>query len=392
MHLTLEQEKMLNGEYGDITAKMMRLLVRIGDIYNAEKMIPVASVQVAGVSYKSIGDAGLEFLQDVSKEAKVKVLTYLNPAGMDIENWREMGIDEEFAKKQIEIINSFKKMGIVISATCTPYLAGNLPRYRQHIAWSESSAVSFANSVIGARTNREGGPSALASAITGYTPYYGLHLDENREPTIVVKVNTELKTSTDFAAMGYYVGREIKKEIPYFKGMKNGADVDDLKELGAAMAASGAVALYHAENITPDADRVSINDLEKIEFGKDELKETYDRLNTGDEPDIIIFGCPHASLNEIIKIVKILEEKKSKSRKPFWICTSRAIKEIAERMEIDRKIEEAGGKIVADTCMVVSPIENLFETTAVNSGKAAHYLPGFCKQKVVFKSMEELLS
>ncbi|HEC77301.1 MAG TPA: DUF521 domain-containing protein [Thermoplasmatales archaeon] len=390
MHLTSEQEKMLNGEYGDITAKMMRLLVRIGDIYNAEKMIPVASVQVAGVSYKSIGDAGLKFLQDVSKEAKVKVLTYLNPAGMDIENWREMGIDEKFAKKQIEIINSFKKMGIVISATCTPYLAGNLPRYRQHIAWSESSAVSFANSVIGARTNREGGPSALASAITGYTPYYGLHLDENREPTIVVKVDAELKTSTDFAAMGYYVGKEIKKEIPYFKGIKNGADVDDLKELGAAMAASGAVALYHAENITPDADKVSINGLEKIEFGKDELKETYDRLNTGEEPDIIIFGCPHASLNEIIKIAKILEGKKS--RKPFWICTSRAVKEIAERMEIDKKIGKAGGKIIADTCMVVSPIEDLFETTAVNSGKAAHYLPGFCKQKVVFKSMEELLS
>lgn len=390
MHLTSEQEKMLNGGYGDITAKMMRLLVRIGDIYNAEKMIPVASVQVAGVSYKSIGDAGLKFLQDVSKEAKVKVLTYLNPAGMDIENWREMGIDEKFAKKQIEIINSFKKMGIVISATCTPYLAGNLPRYRQHIAWSESSAVSFANSVIGARTNREGGPSALASAITGYTPYYGLHLDENREPTIVVKVDAELKTSTDFAAMGYYVGKEIKKEIPYFKGIKNGADVDDLKELGAAMAASGAVALYHAENITPDADKVSINGLEKIEFGKDELKETYDRLNTGEEPDIIIFGCPHASLNEIIKIAKILEGKKS--RKPFWICTSRAVKEIAERMEIDKKIGKAGGKIIADTCMVVSPIEDLFETTAVNSGKAAHYLPGFCKQKVVFKSMEELLS
>lgn len=381
---------MLNGEQGEITARMMRLLVRIGEIYNAEKMIPVASVQVAGVSYKSIGDAGLEFLQDVSKEAKVRVLTYLNPAGMDIENWREMGIDENFAKKQIEIINAFKKMGIIISATCTPYLAGNLPRYRQHIAWSESSAVSFANSVIGARTNREGGPSALASAITGYTPYYGLHLDENREPTIVIKVDTELKTSTDFAAMGYYIGKEVKKEIPYFKGIREDADVDDLKELGAAMAASGAVALYHAENITPDADKVSIDGLEKIEFGKDELRETYDKLNTGEEPDIIIFGCPHASLNEILKIAKILDGRKT--RKPFWICTSRAVKEIAERMGIDKKIESAGGKIVADTCMVVSPIENLFETTAVNSGKAAHYLPGFCKQRVVFKSMEELLS
>ncbi|KAA0015001.1 MAG: DUF521 domain-containing protein [Thermoplasmata archaeon] len=388
MHLTPEQEKMLEGEHGEMIAKMMRLLVRLGDVYNASKMIPVASVQVAGVSYKSIGDAGLEFLQDIAREARVKVLTFLNPAGMDLENWREMGIDEGFAKKQAAIIEAFKKMGIVISATCTPYLAGNLPRYRQHIAWSESSAVSFANSVIGARTNREGGPSALAAAITGFTPYYGLHLDENRQSNVIVEVKAELKTSTDFAAMGHYVGREVKKGIPYFKGIKN-ADVDDLKGLGAAIAASGAIALYHAEGITPEAKEVNIEGLEKIEFGEEEKRETYERLNTGEEEDIIIFGCPHASLKEIIKISKLVEGRKA--RKPFWICTSRAVKEIAERMELDEKISKAGGKIVADTCMVVSPIEKLFSTTAVNSAKAAHYLPGFCKQKVIFKSMEELL-
>ncbi len=388
MHLTKEQERMLEGEEGEVVARMMRLLVRLGDVYKAEKMIPIASVQVAGVSYKSIGDAGLEFLQDIADEARVKVLTFLNPAGMDLENWREMGINEEFARKQLAIIDAFRKMGIVISATCTPYLAGNLPRYRQHIAWSESSAVSFANSVIGARTNREGGPSALAAAITGFTPYYGLHLDENRHPNVIVRVKTDLKTSSDFAAMGYYVGKEVKKGIPYFQGIKD-ADVDDLKELGAAMAASGAVALYHVEGITPEAKEVSIEGLDKIEFGEEELKETYEKLNTGEEPDIIIFGCPHASLNEIIKVAKIVEGKKA--RKPFWICTSRAVKEIAERMGLEERIREAGGKIIADTCMVVSPIENLFNTTAVNSAKAAHYLPGFCKQKVVFKSMEDLL-
>ncbi len=388
MYLNKEQEAMLNGEYGSIVSKMMRLLVRLGDIYKAEKMIPVASVQVAGVSYKSIGDAGLEFLQDIAKEAKVKVLTFLNPAGMDLENWKEMGISEEFAKKQLAIIEAFKKMGIVISATCTPYLAGNLPRYKQHIAWSESSAVSFANSVIGARTNREGGPSALAAAITGYTPYYGLHLDENRQPHYIVKVNVDLNNSTDFAAMGYYIGKEIKNRIPYFVGIKE-ASIDDLKALGAAMAASGAVALYHVENITPDAEYVAKEGIEKIEFGEKELKETYEKLNSGEEEDIIIFGCPHASLNEIIKIAKLVEGKKMK--KQFWICTSRAVKEIAKKMGLEEKIREAGGKIIADTCMVVSPIENLFSTTAVNSAKAAHYLPGFCKQKVVFKKMEDLL-
>jgi len=389
MYLTKEQEKMLEGEEGEVVEKLMRLLVRLGDIYNADRMIPVGSVQVSGVSYKSIGDPGLEFLEDfASKGVKVKVLTYLNPAGMDLENWREIGIPADFAEKQNRIISAFKKMGIVITATCTPYLAGNLPRFREHIAWSESSAVSFSNSVIGARTNREGGPSALAAAICGFTPNYGLHLDENRKPDFVIDVKADLSFNADFGAMGYFVGSAVKNKIPYFRGIKE-ANTDNLKALGAAMAASGAVALYHVEGMTPEAGLMDTEGLEVIEFGNEELKETYEKLNTGEEPDVVILGCPHASLREIAEVARRVEGKTLK--KPLWICTSRAMKETAERMGLLDVIEKAGGKIVADTCMVVSPIENLFKTTAVNSGKAAHYLPGFCKQKVVFANINDLL-
>jgi len=389
MYLTKEQEKMLEGEEGEVVEKLMRLLVRLGDIYNADRMIPVGSVQVSGVSYKSIGDPGLEFLEDfASKGVKVKVLTYLNPAGMDLENWREIGIPADFAERQNRIISAFKKMGIVITATCTPYLAGNLPRFREHIAWSESSAVSFSNSVIGARTNREGGPSALAAAICGFTPNYGLHLDENRKPDFVIDVKADLSFNADFGAMGYFVGSAVKNKIPYFRGIKE-ANTDNLKALGAAMAASGAVALYHVEGMTPEAGLMDTEGLEVIEFGNEELKETYEKLNTGEEPDVVILGCPHASLREIAEVARRVEGKTLK--KPLWICTSRAMKETAERMGLLDVIEKAGGKIVADTCMVVSPIENLFKTTAVNSGKAAHYLPGFCKQKVVFANINDLL-
>ena len=129
MHLTKEEEKILDGEEGEVPERLFRLLVRLGDIYGAEKMIPVGSVQVAGVSYKSVGDPGLAFLEDMaSKGAKVKVLTYLNPAGMDLENWEKLGFPKDFAKNQIRVMDAFKKMGIVITSTCTPYLAGNLPR------------------------------------------------------------------------------------------------------------------------------------------------------------------------------------------------------------------------------------------------------------------------
>jgi len=390
MYLTKEEEKILDGEKGEVLERMFRLLVRLGDIYGADKMIPVGSVQVAGVSYKSIGDPGTEFLEDMaSKGAKVKVLTYLNPAGMDLENWKDFGFPEDFAKNQLRIMNAFKKMGIVITSTCTPYLAGNLPRFREHIAWSESSAVSFSNSVIGARTNREGGPSALAAALCGVTPNYGLHLWENRQPTVKIKVDADLVFNSDFGALGYYVGKQVKNKIPYFIGIKN-ADTDQLKSLGAAMAASGAVALYHVEGLTPEADLVEKKDLETINVGKKEIKETYDKLSSGKKPDIVILGCPHSSLREISRLAKKLEGKHLK--KPIWICTSRMIKEAAIRMGYNEIITKAGGSIVADTCMVVSPIEKMgYKTTGVNSGKAANYLPGFCKQEVVFANIDDLV-
>lgn len=381
---------MLAGEHGEVVERNFRLLVRLGEIYGADRMIHVGSVQVAGVSYKSIGDPGLEFLEDLaSKGARVQVPTTLNPPGMDLEDWEELGFPTDFAEKQVRIIKAFRKMGVMMTATCTPYLVGNLPRFGEHIAWSESSAVSFANSVIGARTNREGGPSALAAALCGVTPNYGLHLDENRRPSFLIKVNAELKNSSDFGALGYHVGKIVKEKVPYFQGIK-GADIDQLKALGAAMAASGAVALYHIEGLTPEAGFMDLSGLETIEVGERELREAYEKLNTGKDPDIIILGCPHASLKEIATLACKLEGKRL--RKPLWICTSRVTKEAATKMGFTELIERAGGKVVADTCTVVSPIERMgYKTVGVDSGKAANYLPGFCKQQVVFKSLDDLL-
>ena len=390
MYLTTEEEGILNGEAGPVAERMFRLLVRLGEIYGADKMIPVGSVQVAGVSYKSIEEPGTTFLEDIAAQgAKVKVLTFLNPAGMDLEDWRKLGFPETFAKNQMRIMNAFKQMGIVITATCTPYLAGNLPRFREHIAWSESSAISFSNSVIGARTNREGGPSALAAAICGKTPNYGFHRWEERQPSIKINVETDLVFDSDFGALGYTLGKQIKNKIPYFTGIKN-ADTDQLKALGAAMAASGAVALYHVEGLTPEADLVKKDNLETITVTKKDLQDAYAKLNTGKEPDIVILGCPHASLREIGSVAAKVQGKHL--RKPLWVCTSRMMKEAADRMGYTQTIEKAGGHIVADTCMVVSPIEDMgFKTTGVTSGKAANYLPGFCKQSVCFANLDALV-
>jgi hypothetical protein len=390
MHLTSEEEKVLAGERGEVPARSLRLLVKLGDIYGAEKMIPIGSAQIAGVSYKSIGDPGRDFLEDYARlGAKVRVPTFLNPAGMDIEQWEELRFPKKFAEQQMRIMDAFSKMGIIMSATCTPYLAGNLPRFGEHIAWSESSAVSFANSVIGARTNREGGPSALAAAICGVTPDYGYHRDENRQPHFHIKVTAKLEFSSDFGALGWFVGKIVKDKIPYFTGLPD-AGTDELKALGAAMAASGAVALYHAEGLTPEARWARKENLQTVDFGPRDLSDTYAKLSPAKEPDIVVIGCPHASMKEIARVAQLLEGKHLK--KPLWVCTSRVMKEAARRMGYAAIIEKAGGRIVADTCMVVAPIEEMgYKTTGVNSGKAASYLPGHCKQNVMYGRVEDLI-
>ena len=171
MRLTSEENEMLAGAKGRAVQKAMQILAALGNIYGARRMIPVSSVQIAGVSYDNLGEAGLQFLAEMANGGRrVCVPSTLNPAGMDIENWAALGIQPEFAEKQMLVLEAFSRMGVTTTCTCTPYLIGNLPRYGDHLAWSESSAVCYANSIIGARTNREGGPSALAAALTGRTP------------------------------------------------------------------------------------------------------------------------------------------------------------------------------------------------------------------------------
>ncbi|MBW2261091.1 MAG: aconitase X catalytic domain-containing protein [Deltaproteobacteria bacterium] len=390
VRLTDDQRLMLEGGRGGIVQKLMRLLVRLGEIYGAGRMVDISSAQISGVSYKSIGDPGLEFLEDVAgRGARVSVPAFMNPAGMDLEDWRALGFPEEFAAGQKRIIDALTSMGVAPSATCTPYLAGNLPRRGEHLAWAESSAVSYANSVIGARTNREGGPSALAAAVCGCTPLHGLHIDDNRGPSVRVEVDASLASRADHGALGWHVGRKVESSIPYFTGL-GPASPDDLKALGAAMAASGAVALYHAGGLTPEAHLHDPSLLPSIRVGRKELDEACARLGSNSRPDLVVTGCPHASLEEVADVAHRLEGRKLAT--PLWVCTSRFVKDLAAREGLQSIIEQAGGRLVADTCMVVAPIERMgFKTTAVDSGKAAHYLPGLCGQRVVFRDLASLI-
>ena len=387
MYLTRDEEEILAGEEGESSRKAMELVVALGKIYGAEDLIDITSAHLSGASYKTIGDGGLKYLEDMAKGgARVTVPSTLNPVGMDRIRWKEMHISSAFAEKQLRIIELYERMGVKPTCSCTPYLGDNVPSLGDHVAWAESSALSFVNSYIGAKTNREGGPGALAAAIIGKTANYGLHLDENRKPTVIIEAEIDGSVFS-YSMLGQAVGMAIGGGIPYFRGID--PTVDDAKTMSAAMAAAGSVALYHVEGVTPEAGNYDTKGLESIHIGKKELAQAYDKLNTAEDIQLIALGCPHLSKKEMKDIASFLKGKKKKNKNvEIWFCTSSKIREeCAEEV----RIMEEFGPVLADTCMVVAPIEGIFERTGTNSAKAGNYLPTLCSQKVVCRDISKLM-
>jgi predicted aconitase len=383
MFLEHEEEQILNGEFGETRQQMMELLVGLGTVFGAERLVPIASAQVSGASYKTIGKWGLEWLQGLN--ARVAVPTVLNPIGMDRDRWREMGVPEDFAAKQEAVIDAYEHLGIRLECTCTPYYL-SITQYGEHLAWAESSAVAYANSVIGARTNREGGPGALAAAIVGRTPYYGLHIFKNRQPSIGITVDdpAAVKDAADYGALGYVAGKIVGNRIPLFSGIR--PNRDQLKALGAAMAATGAVALYHVDGITPEARLPTFRrDVsETVEIRMDEVREVFSSI----EVDAIAVGCPHLSPAEMETLAGLLEGKTVK--KPFFVFAARGV--IAESRAAVERIERSGARVYADTCVVVSPALDRFDAIMVNSGKALAYVPTMCGAVARIGTMEECVA
>ncbi len=390
MRLTPEEQDMLNGKHGKAARKSMEILTTLGEIFDANCMVDVSSVQIAGVSYANLGEAGLDFLSEMAEDGKVKILTTLNPAGMDRENWQTLGISEAFATNQIRVIDAFAKMGVITTCSCTPYFIGNVPHFGQHVAWAESSAVCYANSVIGARTNREGGPSALASALTGKTPKYGYHLDENRHGQVSIKVAAHVTGADGFGVLGKAIGDkliELGKNTPFIAGISS-ATVEELKSFCASVATYGGTALFHMEGITPEFERYPKPGVGAFEINQEDLeKARFTLIDDELEIDFVSVGCPHASISEIRKIAGLLKRKKV--TKEFWITTARPIKRVADEAGYSKIIEDAGAKFAADTCCVVAPIKGRFKCMIVDSAKACYYGRARNKLKVKIGTIEE---
>jgi predicted aconitase len=415
LRLTAEEQAFLEGSAG--VRRAMEIVVALARIYGASDLIPVKHVQIAGVSYKNLGDAGVAFLSEWAEQgARVRVPTTLNPMGMErgrrdagaVPVWQSWGIKPEFAAPQLNVIDAFVKMGVTPTMSCTPYLFPDYaPRRGDALAWAESSAVVYANSVIGARSNREGGPSALAAAIVGRTARYGFHLDENRLADTVVEVRCAVHSVADFGALSYVIGKAVGNGVPWFADLAQwlpplpadltlgGPAGDRLKTLGAGLAAYGAVALYHVAGYTPEArdageallrpgaHRLVIHNL-------DEAYRVMDADPDLRSIDLVTIGCPHASLSEIQEVAEYLRGQTLATR--LWVTTAEITRQRAHELGFVEAIEAAGGEVVADTCAVVAPMQMLeVRTMATNAGKIACYAPIHSGVRMRFGDLEQCL-
>jgi predicted aconitase len=404
MNLTKEQEEMYEGKHGYPKQKSMEIIVQLGRIYGAERLIPVSSCHMPGSSVVVSGEAGVRFVERMAETGGVfQVPTTLNTGALDMEAWESMGYSRSTYDLQRRLTGAYVKMGAVGMHSCTPYLCGNVPHKGQHIAWGESSAIAYVNSVVGARTNREGGPSALASGITGLVADYGYHRDENRAARYLVRVDTPLKDVSDFGSLGYWTGRIVESGVPVFTGI-GAASVDQLKMLGAALASSGSVALFHVAGITPEAPTLDAamrggKALKEMTFGAGELAEAEEQLNKhhGEPVSLVALGCPHTSIDELEEIAAFMKGKRVKDGLHFWIMTSVGIKATAERSDYLDIIRAAGGRIVLDTCPILSPMQDLIKARGLksmvtNSAKLAHYGPGQIAIPTYYGSLERCLN
>jgi len=381
MELTKEEQAALNGEMGESLKTAYRILVATGEATNAEKLVPIQWVHLSGVNYNTIGDSGEEFLSILSKDAKVKVKTTLNPMGFDIDNVSKYNLDQNFIEKQQSIRDSYIRMGVEPTFSCTPYEIYDLPEKNTQVSFAESNAAIYANSLGNLKTNKESAFSALASALTGKSPYSDLR-KENTESSTTIRMMLENPNEMDFGLLGFFAGKVADTSVSISGVAK--PDKRSCKSLCAGMGTSGTCAKF---DFVGEED----NDSEKVDFGKEEMNNIFDELNTTESGDIITLGSPQLGLDELSDLSSMLKGRAF--TKNCMIFCPRAIQNQARKLGYTNEIEKAGGEILSDCCTCLTPLINKDETDAVttNSVKAAYYLKNSTGVDVNLKSLSKIV-
>lgn len=379
MELTKEEEAALKGEHGETMQMAYRILVATGEATDAEKLIPIEWAHLSGVNYNTIGDAGEEFLSSISKDARVKVKTTLNPMGFDSDNVSNYGLDENFIEKQLSIKKSYETMGVTPSFSCIPYEIFDIPKQGTQVSFAESNAAIHANSFDGLKTNKESAFSALASAITGKSPYSSLRKDDSPNLTINMKIDNPDELT--FGMLGFFAGKVGNNSVN-ISGVGE-MDRRSCKAICGGMGTSGTCAKFVFGE--------GKENCEKVDFDKSEMNKIHDELNTTDKGDIITLGSPQLGFEEMTDLIGKLKGRSFKKR--CMIFCPRSVKEQAREVGYTDKLEKAGCEILSDCCTCLTPLINADEIDAVttNSIKGAFYLKNSNGVGVNLKPLSKIL-
>lgn len=379
MELTREEESALKGEQGEMMQMAYRILVATGEATDAEKLIPIEWTHLSGVNYNTIGDAGEEFLSSISKEARVKVKTTLNPMGFDIDNVSNYDLDENFISKQLSIKNSYETMGVIPSFSCIPYEIYDIPKKGTQVAFAESNAAIHANSYDDLKTNKESAFSALASALTGKSPNSSLRKED--KPNVTIQMNVKNPDELSYGMLGFFAGKVGDTSV----NVSGLAEMDkrQCKAMCGGMGTSGTCAKF----IFGEGD----SDCEKIDFDEKEMLNVFDELNTAEKGDIITLGSPQLGLDEITELSEKLKGRSFKKR--CMVFTPRTVKEQAKKLGYTNELERAGCEILSDCCTCLTPLINKDSVDAVttNSIKGAFYLKNSNGVDVNLKPLSQII-
>lgn len=403
MILTDEQRRLLDGEAGETVAKYFRLLVQWGTTMGAQRLVKVDSVHTSGITASGrvaasvSAEAVKKTLAQVMEFTSVKMRapTATHVARICLEDDKGGGVSAEDREFQQLVIERARSAGIQLTWTCAPYVAGILPSKGQICAWTESSAVVYLNSMIGARSTRNGAESAMGAAMSGWFPEFGVLLDENRGADLIIDVeHAPGEELCEWGFLGYYAGEVSGLRTPVFTGLPSPSQ-EAAKQLSAAVATGGGCTMFHIAGVTPEApDLASVvkGPVERLRYTREDRDRIKAKLNTltSNQIDYVVLGCPHATLEEIRIIAALLEGRRVASGVRLEIWTPWSVKAVAQRMGLVDIVEAAGGKILTDSCPSITR-SGYGKSMATNAVKQANYLQGMTGHEVVVGSLHQVI-
>ncbi|MEZ5933482.1 MAG: aconitase X catalytic domain-containing protein [Alphaproteobacteria bacterium] len=391
MRLSPEDQAMLDGEQGEARRWAMEHMLQVGHFFDAEDLVDVSQAHMMADT-ESLGEAGVAFVERLAElsedERRVRIPMITDPRGIDFNHDRTLKQTNAMAALERRAIDAFEALGILMTDTCINYQTIMPPLRGEHLAYGDTGVVIYCNSVLGARSNFEGGPSALAAGLTGRTPRYGLHLDKHRRATCRFQVNAQPRGLADWGALGGIIGKLAGSywSVPVIEGIAAPPGSDALKHMGAAMASFGSVPLYHIVGITPEApDLAAVADpaMEPRVIDAQDFSDFYGVYGgKGDKVDVVVFSAPQLSLVEMQAVADLLDGKHVHEKTALLVVTSPQVGAEADRLGLTRRIEASGALVLKGMCFYQSYAREMGEANGwkrllTNSAKLVNIIGGY---------------